>query len=702
MSFLICSVIHATFAALLFFFFFFFWVCAVSLCTGVLYFFLSVIIYRWVPTTMPVMPATLGTRGGGEQTAKPSSFERMAAIQEEIAKIETRLRSLQSTEDADDTPWTSAPQEDMDPAVAKMLSVELCHLAASGDSVGVRLLLESGADTDCRDYDEQTPLHIASALGHVQVVRLLLEFGADPTLLDKDDKTPFRLAGENNRREVVQLLLRHSQEHGHELDACGKPDSFLLDSPIMSAHPDFSQIPQPMMGSLIVIMVGLPGRGKTYIARQIQRYFKWNGLQSRIFIRSTYKEKLEEGGVVSTALSAAEVERRIAAAIAKDMTQFIDETDGVAVLNGTNCSPLRRMALMSAIRETGLIRPNRVIFVEVVNNNSEIVRLNVNRKKEINPGATQSFVDQYYARIERLNALYKSLSPTTDRDLTYILIEDQTTFALNNISGWMPSRLSYMLHNLNHAPSNLYLTRAGEYVDLIAGRIGGNSRLTERGQAYSEALFEYFQGELQMKSFTVMSSCALRCIETVQYFEEQSVLQRSSASAAQIKEPKLNCRVAYFPTLDSLNHGDCDGQLLSDVRRAMPSTLLHMQADPYHTAWPNGECVHQLYNARLEPHIHDIQASTEPVLVVSHLQLLQGLYSYFVSENDDFVAPQDAYKIDIPFESVIKIRLVGFNRVAETIDLSKEVDRIQHRRTGKVTKATQQSSLNIFCRSGKK
>ncbi|KEG06121.1 6-phosphofructo-2-kinase/fructose-2,6-biphosphatase [Trypanosoma grayi] len=643
-------------------------------------------------TSVPLCSST-----SGDSQLKPTMFEKMASIQEEIAQIDSRLRSLRAAESVTDAPLTSDVGDDVEAPVVHMLSVELCQLAASGDTVGVRILLNCGADCDSRDYDERTPLHIASAQGHVQVVRLLLSFGADDTLTDNDDKTALQLAEENDRSEVVQLLLAHSTAR-HEVDLGGRADVFSMDSPFTPYHPDFSQLPQPMMGSLIVIMVGLSGRGKTYIARQIQRYFQWNGLQSKIFTYSDYRRKLVPGDIPYSTLMEPELESRVATDIAHDMVQYIAQTDSVAVMDGTNCAPLRRLALIHAIQETGLIRPNRVVFVEVINNDAEQVQQNVNRMKEMYPDTPDTFVEEFYARIEQQKETYRSLNPDDDTDLTYICVGEQTIYSLNNVFGWMPSRLAYLLHNLSHAPANLYLTRAGEYVDLVAGRIGGNSHLTERGKAYSEALFNYFQKELQMNPFIIMSSCALRCTETVQLFEERGVPQQQDASSetAEGEGPALNCRVAYLPTLDNINHGDCDGQLLSDVRKTMPSTLKQMQADPYYTAWPNGECTHQMFNARLEPHIHDIQASADPVLVVSHLQLLQGLYSYFVPEEDNFVAPQNAYEIDIPFECVIKIRLVGVNRVAETIDLSKQVDEIALRRTGNASKAPQLTGMNYF------
>ena len=37
------------------------------------------------------------------------------------------------------------------------------------------------------------------------------------------------------------------------------------------------------MTKLIIIMLGLPARGKSYISQKLIRYFKWYGLPSKIF-----------------------------------------------------------------------------------------------------------------------------------------------------------------------------------------------------------------------------------------------------------------------------------------------------------------------------------------------------------------------------------------------------------------------------------
>ncbi|EPY24792.1 6-phosphofructo-2-kinase [Strigomonas culicis] len=592
-----------------------------------------------------------------------------------------------------------------------MLTVELCQLCASGDVVGVQILLDGGADPNSRDYDDRTLLHIAAMNGRLAVINLLLEYGADHMLQDREGKTPLELAEEFAHADIAKVLLG-KYESGEVL-----PDSFSANplvsdtSPMSPNAPDFSSVPQPMVGSLIVIMVGLPARGKTYVAQQIRRYFQWNGLTCNIFSHQVYrkrveKELLREGGSGAPVPSTADIEARVSAIIAKEMTRFIVQTGGVAILDGTQSTTARRSALLRALKSTHHIQPNRVIFVEVVNNDKSVIHNNILRARDLFANAPENFVQQYYSVLEQHEAVYKTLNPLSDSDLSYIRIEDNKNYSLNMISGWMPSRLAYMLHNLSHTPANLYLSRPGEYVDMLCGRIGGNSRLTERGKAYSAALFEYFKAEMPPHaSLNVMTSCAKRATQTIHYFaEESSKLYGQPAVDHANSDTDLNCHVSYFPTLDDINHGDCEGMLLSDVRKTMPNTLHSMCADPYYTAWPNGECIHQVFNARLEPHIHDIQASSAPVLVVSHLHLLQGLLSFFITDEDKVVAPQNAYQIDVPFESVIKIGLVGMKRTAEIIDLSKHVNQVLERTNRDVTPSAKEQDLdyNAFRRYDKK
>ena len=42
-------------------------------------------------------------------------------------------------------------------------------------------------------------------------------------------------------------------------------------------------------GPLILVMVGLPARGKSYTARKLARYLRWQGVSARVFNVGSYR-----------------------------------------------------------------------------------------------------------------------------------------------------------------------------------------------------------------------------------------------------------------------------------------------------------------------------------------------------------------------------------------------------------------------------
>ncbi|KAH9963432.1 hypothetical protein BGW80DRAFT_850444 [Lactifluus volemus] len=71
----------------------------------------------------------------------------------------------------------------------------------------VRALLDRGADVNAQENNKQTPLHLASREGHFKVACVLLEYDADPNSLDASDLSPLHCASQAGHLEVSQVLL---------------------------------------------------------------------------------------------------------------------------------------------------------------------------------------------------------------------------------------------------------------------------------------------------------------------------------------------------------------------------------------------------------------------------------------------------------------------------------------------------------------
>ena len=78
------------------------------------------------------------------------------------------------------------------------------------DTGGV--LRQAGAALEARDARQRTPLHLASAMGQVDVMDALLAAGADIEARDDEGMSPRKLAGRRGRKAAVRFLRKAGAE----------------------------------------------------------------------------------------------------------------------------------------------------------------------------------------------------------------------------------------------------------------------------------------------------------------------------------------------------------------------------------------------------------------------------------------------------------------------------------------------------------
>ena len=64
-----------------------------------------------------------------------------------------------------------------------------------------------GAQIDCRDKDNETPLLMAVRKNNVESVKVLLDHLADITAKDLNDKTCLFIAAEANSKDAFEVML---------------------------------------------------------------------------------------------------------------------------------------------------------------------------------------------------------------------------------------------------------------------------------------------------------------------------------------------------------------------------------------------------------------------------------------------------------------------------------------------------------------
>lgn len=136
---------------------------------------------------------------------------------------------------------------------------------------------------------------------------------------------------------------------------------------------------------LVIAMVGLPARGKSYIVKMIIRYLTWSGFESEVFNVGSYRRKLglaaaESNFFDASNSSAHKLREQMAMAVQDMMYAWLHEGDGikkrVAIFDATNTTRARRMMLAQRSRAENAF----LLYVESICTDEVVLRRNYELK----------------------------------------------------------------------------------------------------------------------------------------------------------------------------------------------------------------------------------------------------------------------------------------------------------------------------------
>ena len=316
-------------------------------------------------------------------------------------------------------------------------------------------------------------------------------------------------------------------------------------------QPSFTTNPHNIMSDRIVIaMVGLPARGKSYISKAIVRYLNFLGCPARLFNAGNKRRQEGNAGVDANFFDASNLDakaqrERMAMETLDELLEWLhSETrpeSGCAcgIFDATNTTKARREKVRQRIaREQP---PVRLIFVESVCDDTVILDNNYRMKlsnddyKGVDPEeALRDFkerVRQYEAVYERVDddlecrpldtdgqaassepvenpltgEMMQPDSPPPEAKKTLFppplyfgkppapgclkLIDAGRKLVVTNCDGsYVISQLLSLLHSFSLAPRCIWLTLVGETSNDLRGILGGDSALSRAGVEYAKAV----------------------------------------------------------------------------------------------------------------------------------------------------------------------------------------------------------------------
>lgn len=377
--------------------------------------------------------------------------------------------------------------------------------------------------------------------------------------------------------------------------------------------------------------IGLPARGKTLIAQKVVRYLSWLSIKAKSFSYDDYRrDVMPEYNKENMLTFYNDSEQWVNTAV-DDMFKWFDEEEGVvAVLDGHNHFRSKRDDLKKKCESNG-VKP---FFLESCFDKEELIESNITDVFSHSPDYQRESCDKsarsnLMERIELYKKDYDTLSTEKDSDTSFIkLINIHESIIINHIETYLQSRIVYYLMNFHVKPRTIWLSRHGESLYNLEGKIGGDADLSSRGMKYAEKLPEIIEKLVGPdEKLTVWISTLKRTAQTAQF---------------------LPYKKLQWKALDELDAGICDGLTYEEIEKAYPEDFKARDENKYLYRYRGGESYKDVVT-RLEPVIMELERQ-ENIMIITHQAVLRCIYAYFMN-----VPQEESPWMLIPLHTVIKL-----------------------------------------------
>jgi broad specificity phosphatase PhoE/predicted kinase len=407
----------------------------------------------------------------------------------------------------------------------------------------------------------------------------------------------------------------------------------------------------------VIAMVGLPARGKSFTARKLAGYLSWLGYPTAVFNVGERRRLVLGAGQSHEFFDprntpAAAKRRALADAVLEDAMAYLRGAGRVAIYDATNAAREQR----DAIRARSEAEDRDLLFVELINNEPEVIEANLREAKLGSPdyvGVTElRALADFRARIAHYASVYEPLAEDEGSFVRHV--DRGRQVVIHDVYGYVQGRIVFFLTNLQVTKRPVWITRHGESEWNVLGRIGGDSPLSPRGFEYAKNLAAHVHAHFGAAGDLDVWT---------------STLQRTKQTAAPI-----GIEIGEWRALDEIDAGVCEGMTYAEIEASMPLEFAARKRDKLAYRYPRGESYQDVIQ-RLDRVIIELERYRTPVLVIGHRAVLRALYAYFQQ-----LPREEVPHLDMPLHTVIKLTPTAYGCLEERTPLEPRLEG-EHRRS---------------------
>ncbi|KAF7721841.1 hypothetical protein EC973_004077 [Apophysomyces ossiformis] len=415
--------------------------------------------------------------------------------------------------------------------------------------------------------------------------------------------------------------------------------SFGLDIPgaVHTIIPQKLKNERPLDNKLVIIMVGLPARGKSYLVKKLRRYLNWLQYETKIFNVGNVRRDKEAAQHDQSAQffdpdnrEMKKIRDRLALTVLDQLIDWLKEGGGnIAIHDATNSTIERRKLLIDRLKKEPEIR---VLLLESMLERN--FRLKLAGPDYVNKNSDEALAD-FRSRVANYERAYQPLGEwEEENDIQYCkLINVGKKVIAYNISGYLSGQCVFYLMNFNL----IFVTRHGESTDNVAGRIGGDASLSERGERYARALARFVQEQRAnfandlagRKKEDPEETKTTTTATGSQFTVWTSMLKRAVQTGDAFDPDEYDIKNIRF--LNEINAGMCEGMTYEEIQQQYPSEFQARQENKLYYRYPGmgGESYIDVIH-RLQSMIIELERMTQSCLIITHRVVMRILLGYML------------------------------------------------------------------------
>ncbi|PRP87404.1 6-phosphofructo-2-kinase (predicted) [Planoprotostelium fungivorum] len=468
---------------------------------------------------------------------------------------------------------------------------------------------------------------------------------------------------------------------------------------------------------VVLVMVGLPARGKSYISHKVVAYLRWRGFKADLFNVGKFRRQQatapQDQSFFDATNSNAKAQREgLAVAVLEQLLQWLEDGGDVAVFDATNTTEERRKTVVKTCKKKNALV--NVIFVESICDDPMVLEENYKEKATHSPDYKDMPLEQALVDLKQRVTNYEKVYEHVNNDaMSYIkLINLSSKVICNKIYGGMGHSISSYLMSIHIQGRPIYLVRAGhvsggddlrpidkrftlmnsQIIDTaphIPYTIPLDSSLDRQGYIFSKMLAEfmitkctqywnehnelwaYIQDYLQLRPDDGDDGLSLK--------PEMNKTTRLPLSVYTSTQPRARQTAACLEdyaqwieqhsSLNMVDMGDLQGLSTEAIKNSFPKILEEWARNRYEYRWPGGESQKDKAKA-LIPVVMEMERQRFPVLAISHASTLQVIYGYFLGIGVD---TSEYYSLNIPQEVVIELTPSQYGWIERRYDFREQV-----------------------------